>query len=421
MSSTSQKLRATTVALPAPPDLLAQAGDDGFLFRHEHGGIAGRGVAARIELPGGLSDPGAADAVQRVLDSIHTNDPLDRSGTGPVAIGALPFDPSESGHMVIPRRIFGRDGDVGWLTTVEPYDAGPRPVDLGRGPLHRPDAGQPDDREPPDHFDLTPTMTHADWKEMIAATVDLIEHGELTKVVMARRIDISANRPFIVSDVLERLVSLYPSCMIFSIEGFLGASPELLLRRSGNEVESHPLAGTVARSGDAHGDEVLVGRLMGSAKTRHEHRVVVDSIAGRLRPLCRELDVPETPSVLGLRNVSHLATRITGTLSGRAPSLLSLAAMIHPTPAMGGVPTDAAIRYIQKVEGFDRGRYAGPVGWTDSRGDGWLALGIRCAEVDGAGARIYAGNGIVAGSQPADELAETQLKLQALLAALVRP
>lgn len=422
MSLEPQRLIATTVVLPEPPDLLAQAGDDGLLFRDEHGGLAGRGEALRIDLPDGLSDPDAVASVSRVLAGIHADDPLGRPGSGPVAMGALPFDPAAAGHLVVPRRIFGRAGDVGWLTTVEPYDAGPGPVVLG--PDHEP---CPDPVasacESPDEFRLTPTMTHAEWKDVVAAAVESLERGDLAKVVLARRIDIEANRPFVVSDVLERLVALYPSCMVYCIEGFLGASPELLVRRDGLAVDCHPLAGTVARSGDLHGDELLVARLMGTPKIRHEHRLVVEGIAAALTPLCASLDVPDTPSVMGLRNVSHLATHITGRLAPgpHPPSVLDLAARVHPTPAVGGSPTSDAVRYLQKVEGFDRGRYAGPVGWLDGRGDGCFALGIRGAEVSGRTAHIYAGNGIVAGSDPAEELAETQLKLQALLAALVRP
>jgi menaquinone-specific isochorismate synthase len=409
----AERLVATTVALPAPPDLLAQAGDDGLLFRAETGGLAGVGEALRIELPDGLSDPDAVASVTRVLSSIQTEDAVDRPGTGPVALGALPFDPTAPGHLVVPRRIFGRAGDTGWLTTIEPYDAGPDPVVLGPGP----EGGSPD------QFRLTPTLTQSEWKDVVAGAVELLERGDLAKVVLARRIDIEANRPFVVSEVLERLAALYPSCMVYSVEGFLGASPELLVRRTGDAVESHPLAGTVARSGDAHGDEVLVARLMGTPRIRHEHRVVVEAIAAALGPLCASIDVPETPSVLGLRNVSHLATHIAGRLAPAAhlPSALELAARIHPTPAVGGAPSREAVDYLQKVEGFDRGRYAGPVGWMDGRGDGCFALGIRGADVSGSSARIYAGNGIVAGSDPAEELAETQLKLQALLAALVRP
>ena len=416
MNATAPRLIATTVALPEPPDLLAEAGDDGLLFRTEEGGLAAQGEAMRVDLPRGLSDPSSVAAVSAALDAIQTEDPVGAPGTGPVAIGALPFDPSAPGHLVVPRRIFGRRGGLSWLTTVEPYDGRP-------GHSGAPSAPGQLRGQPPDRFELTPTLTHAEWKDVVEAAVELLQQGQLAKVVLARRIDIEANRPFVVSDVLERLSSLYPSCMIYSVEGFLGASPELLVRRTGDIVESQPLAGTVARSGDVHGDEVLVARLMGTPKLRHEHRVVVDSIHAALAPLCAGLDVPETPSVLGLRNVSHLATPIRGRLAPRSHQLtaLELAALIHPTPAVGGSPRPEAVEYLQKVEGFDRGRYAGPVGWVDRHGDGCFALGIRCAEVAGPSARIYAGNGIVAGSDPAEELAETQLKLQALLAALVRP
>jgi len=336
-----------------------------------------------------------------------------------VALGALAFDPAAPGHLVVPRRIIGRRDDVGWVTTIEatgtsggPAGPAPGPGEFGASP---------------DRFVLESSMPHEDWKDVVARAVEVMSSSELEKVVLARRIDITANRPFVISEVLGRLAALYPSCMVYSIEGFIGASPELLLRRTGDAVESHPLAGTVARSGDAHSDELLVAGLMASPKTRHEHQVVVDAVQTILATVCSELAVPAQPSVLGLRNVSHLATHITGRLNGSAngrsgsPSALDLVARLHPTPAVGGNPTDAAVRYLQEVEKFDRGRYAGPVGWLDARGDGAWAIGIRCAEVEGARARIYAGNGMVVGSDPEDELAETQLKLQALLAALVRP
>ncbi len=149
---------------------------------------------------------------------------------------------------------------------------------------------------------------------------------------------------------------------------------------------------------------------------------MVEVLCAALKDVCVELNVPEEPSVMSLRNVSHLATRINARLDARTPlSALELAVRLHPTPAVGGKPTSVAVQFLQSVEGFDRGRYAGPVGWVDARGDGKWAIGIRSAEVDGACASIYAGNGMVRGSDPADELTETQLKLQALLAALVRP
>jgi menaquinone-specific isochorismate synthase len=416
VSSARRRLVARTTALPEPSDLLAEAGDRGLLWRDEHGGLAGAGVAARIELPGGLAQADSARRVSEALESIETADEVGLPGCGPVAIGSLPFDPAAPGHLVIPQRLVGRSGQQGWETKIS--EAGKEPSEPGRNPVEGPG-------EPPDQFTLVSSMPHPEWKEMVAAAVADLSNGDFHKVVLARRIDISANRPFIVSDVLERLVALYPSCMVFSVDGFLGASPELLISRVRDRVESHPLAGTVARSGDAHGDEALVAKLMGSSKARREHQVVVDAVAEALSPVCDELIVPGRPSIVGLRNVSHLGTHICGHLSARGaggrPSALQLVARVHPTPAVGGTPTEAAVRYLQKVEGFDRRCYAGPVGWMDYRGDGAWAIGIRCAEVDGASAHLYAGNGIVAGSDPAEELAETQLKLQALLAALVRP
>ncbi len=415
MSSQRTRLVARTVALGQPPDLLAEAGDQGLLWRDEHGGLAGSGVAASLELPNGLSDPDSVLRVSDVLEAIETVDEVGLPGCGPVAIGALPFDPTAPGHLVIPQRIMGRSGSQGWETIVS--EAGGEPS----SPAPASFAGR---NGAPDQFTLTSSMPQAEWKEMVAAAItELAPDADFRKVVLARRIDIAANRPFIISDVLERLAALYPSCMIFSIDGFLGASPELLISRVGDRIESHPLAGTVARSGDAHGDEAHIAKLMSSTKARHEHQVVVDVLTGALSAVCDELTVPRQPSIVGLRNVSHLGTHIRGRLSAgqRQPSALELVARVHPTPAVGGTPTDTAIRYLQKVEGFDRRFYAGPVGWMDRCGDGAWAIGIRCAQVDGASARLYAGNGIVAGSDPAEELAETQLKLQALLAAMVRP
>jgi menaquinone-specific isochorismate synthase len=405
---------ARTIPLADPPDLLEAAGDGGLLWRDEHDGIVGRGEAFRLDFPHGVADRQAVDRVAEALRAVVSEDDVGLPGCGPLAVGALPFDPTAAGSLVVPRQIIGRRADCAWLTTIEP--AGQASAGWEGAPTTRP-AG-----EPPDEFTLTPSLPHSEWKALVAATVERIVAHEFEKVVLARRIDIAANRPFVIGDVLARLVALYPSCMVFSVDGFIGASPELLIAREGDAVTSHPLAGTVARSGDAHADEALVRGLMSSAKARREHQVVVDGLTRALTPVCADLDVPATPSVLGLRNVSHLATRIRARLApASCETALELVARVHPTAAVGGNPRDAAVPYLQKVEGFDRGRYAGPVGWVDARGDGAWAIGIRSAVVDGSQARIFAGNGVVAGSDPADELAETQLKLQALLAALVRP
>lgn len=377
--------------------------------------------------------------------------------TGPLAMGALPYDPSSSGYLVVPRFVLARRGDDAWATIVVGEGEAPPGRTTVRDWLRRLRDASAGGGAPPDGFTLTASMPHDQWTALVERTLGELARGNLAKVVLARRVDVVANRPFVLHDVLARLESLYPSCAVFRVEDFIGASPEILVRRTGDEILSHPLAGTVARSGEQSTDEALLAGLMASPKHRREHRLVVDEIAAQLRPLCSALDVPPQPSVLALRNVSHLGTRLRGrlrapvptatrdggyapanALSGTAegaaevpaegwpggggiPTALDLAALLQPTPAVGGHPTEAAIAWQRANEGFDRGWYAGPVGWVDASGDGEWVLGLRSARVSGQSASLYAGNGIVAGSGPQAELAETQLKLQALLAALVRP
>ena len=436
--------------MPRTFNLLAAAGSDGVLWQHEGFGLAGRGVALRIELPRGLTDAAAVAEVAAALAAIGRGDDVAGPGTGAVALGALPFVRAALGVLVVPRVVIGRRDGEAWITTIA--RAGDRPAAARLADRMAADAlgGFADPRPAPSQFTLTSAMDHDDWGRLVAAAVVRIDDGALGKVVLARQIDVTANRPFVTSDVLSRLLALYPTCMIFRIDGFLGASPELLIERRGAHVASHPLAGTIGRSGDLATDEALIAGLLASPKERREHAYVIEGLRRTLGPMCENLDVPDKPTVLELRNVSHLATRLTGVLSAvpgaptgthsghaqrqlqspgdepahpglRVPSALQLVARVHPTPAVGGTPTDEAVAYIGEVEGFDRGRYAGPVGWMDARGDGSWAIGLRSAHVDGDHASIYAGVGVVAGSRPVTELEETQLKLQALLAALVRP
>jgi menaquinone-specific isochorismate synthase len=274
----------------------------------------------------------------------------------------------------------------------------------------------------PDSFTLTSPRSHEEFEAMVGEAVDAIRRGQLGKVVVAREVLVEANREIVVADVLERLRALYPACVVFSVDGFVGASPELLVERNGDKVRSHPLAGTYPRSGDPHADEVLAAQLLASVKDRREHRYVIDDICAALRPLCTELAVPDGPEIMQLRNVLHLGTEIAGTLrDDPAPTALDLALRLHPTPAVGGTPTEDALAWLAEHEGLERGHYAGPVGWVDANGDGLFAVGIRSAEIDGRRARLFAGVGIVEGSDTKRELVETQLKLQALLAAVVRP
>lgn len=406
-----EELVARTRALAGPVDLIEIGSGAGrVLWMNDEMGLAGAGSALRLGFAGRDDGPAVAEA----LAAIGTDDDVQEPGSGPVAFSALPFDLRRGGELVVPSRIVGRRGGRWWETIVERRDGSPRPTT----PLPVPSGASPDE------FSLTPSMAHGEWTHLIADALERIADGELDKVVLARRVDVVANRPFVLGEVIGRLVALYPACMVFHFGGFIGASPELLVRREGDGVSSRPLAGTVARSGDRAADEALVAGLLASPKERWEHRVVIDHLLEVLGPWCERLEVPETPEILGLRNVSHLSTPVHGRLAGvdgRLPTALELAAALHPTAAVAGHPTADALAYLEKVEGFDRGPYAGPVGWVDANGDGAWALGIRSAQVEGARASMYAGNGVVAGSEPAAELAETQLKLQALLAALVRP
>jgi menaquinone-specific isochorismate synthase len=215
--------------------------------------------------------------------------------------------------------------------------------------------------------------------------------------------------------LLERLSHRFPECYTFSVGGLVGASPELLVRRNGRRVSSLVLAGTAARSrGPA--DEELGRRLLASEKERDEHDQAVNSVRVILEDLCDRLTVAE-PELLQLPNLQHIATKIEGTLADDISSL-EVAGALHPTAAVCGAPTTRALSAIRDLEGMDRGRYAGPVGWTNSRGDGEWAIALRCAEIEGARGRLFAGGGLVAASEPEAELEETRLKFRAMMSVL---
>ncbi len=429
LAQAARGLVSTTVDMGPEPlgDLVAAGGAPGARLWHSEGEVlVGLGQALRLPLVGGLAAPDGPALVREVLEGIRRDDPLGLPGTGPVAMGALPYDPAEPGWLYVPRLVVGRREGRAWATLTRPASsAGGRDERRARGQAQAElalavQAGQPE--EPPDSFSLSAALAHSQWKELVSRAIGEAESGALTKVVVARKVDVVANRAFSLTDALRRLVALYPTCTVFRFGGFIGASPETLLRRRGLDVYSLPLAGTVPRSGDPTADDALVNGLLSSTKDRLEHQVVVDAIASTLAPWCTQLEVPEAPSALTLRNVSHLGTLLHGALEPRgAPTALEVVARLQPTPAVGGVPTAAALAWQRANEGFRRGLYAGPVGWVDARGDGAWVVGLRSADIRGPRASLYAGAGIVPGSDPDAELAETQLKLQALLAALVRP
>ena len=260
------------------------------------------------------------------------------------------------------------------------------------------------------------------WRGAVAEAVRQINAGRLDKVVLARDLLAYADNAVDTGQLLRSLAGRFPDCWTFAVDGLLGATPELLLRKTGRQLSARVLAGTAPRGAGAE-DERLAAALMSSPKDRAEHALAVDSLVGALESYCSSLTVPEQPELLTLANVRHLASDVTGTqrrsgAQGRA-SFLELVGAVHPTAAVCGTPTPAAAGVIAELEGMDRGRYAGPVGWLDARGDGEFGLALRCAELVGDdSARLFAGCGIVAGSDPAAELAETQSKFAAFQAAL---
>jgi menaquinone-specific isochorismate synthase len=256
------------------------------------------------------------------------------------------------------------------------------------------------------------------WTESVRRILSAIDAGDVRKVVLARRLVVEAGVAFDRRAVLDRLRRSHPSCFTYAAGDFVGASPELLVRRRGDEVASCPMAGSVRRGATPEEDEALTAGLRRSVKEAEEHRLLVEAVVAALAPVCVGRPAAGEPDVVRFPTVSHLATRVSGVLRRPAPSALALAGLLHPTPAVGGLPRAEALATIAALEGFDRGLYAGPVGWVDAAGDGEWAVALRGAQLDGRRARLVAGAGIVAGSDPDAEWAETEVKLRPMLAAL---
>jgi menaquinone-specific isochorismate synthase len=332
-------------------------------------------------------------------------------------VGALPFSTSIEGELIVPELLVrrARDGTT-WLTITgsEPHADSAARMATWDEQSHLSDAR-------PIEYVVRSVTDVRRWSEQVADTARVVAAGRLGKVVLAREVEVVASRIIPVAEVVRRLSTAYPSCMVFAADGFVGASPELLVARAGERVWSQPLAGTAARHGTAGSDVDAESSLMSSAKERQEHRLVVDAVGRTLARFCHVLEVPEVPSLVPIGIVAHLGSAIEGWLVGPLPSVLELVSALHPTPAVAGTPTEDALAHIAAVEGVDRGRYAGPVGWVDAAGDGEWAVGIRSAEIAGSNARLLAGAGIVAESVAEAELAETELKFQPMLNAIVRP
>lgn len=384
-------------------DLNDIAGGDGVLFVRNAVGIAGRGVAATVPVDE------AAEFLAR-LDHDSTV-----PGAGPVALGCVPFVPGSSADLVVPCIQVRKDAVGATSVTI----VGDVDDDLLADAL----IPREPSRTTAASWSIEPEIDVDAYLAAVVAARDAVRAGKLTKAVIARPIRVRSSEPIDVHAVLRRLRASFGSSYRYSIDGFIGASPELLVEVDGAIVRSHPLAGTAPRTGDVDNDARIAADLIASTKNQVEHRVVIDVVHDTLLPWASYLDWEPEPSIVTVANVQHLGTRMEGMLSQPGPSVIDLVRALSPTPALGGHPRDAAIDLIQRVEGFERGRYGGAIGWVDAAGNGIWAVAIRCAELsaDRRSARLVAGGGIVADSDPHAELAETQAKFQAMLSAIVRP
>jgi menaquinone-specific isochorismate synthase len=396
-------VRTVSLGLDAATALIDLLPDDRpvtWLRRGE--GLVGWGVAAEVRTTGAtrFSDAGKwwAETTARAV----VRDEVDEPGTGLVCFGTFAFaDEPGSSMLVVPEVIVGRRGDQTWLTTVSrgALDAAAT-VTLAEPP------------RPPEGLVFADGALNGDeWMGVVADAVGRIGAGDLEKVVLARDLVATADQPLDVRWPLRRLAEDYPTCWTFHVDGLFGASPEMLVRRERGLVTSRVLAGTIRRTGDDDGDMALAATLAHSSKDLEEHEYAVRSVADALDPHCSSMNVPEAPFVLHLPNVMHLATDVAGVVhDADTVSSLQLAEALHPSAAVGGTPTETASRLIAEIEGMDRGRYAGPVGWMDATGDGEWAIALRSGVLDGSTVRLFAGCGIVADSDPEAELAEAQAK-----------
>ena len=405
-------LVAWSVEVDDPGDLLSWLPSGGsFAFLRAGDGIVGWGEAARLSTKRPLTGDALTSEVESLLAGITVRDDVVVPGSGAVAVVSLTFDPVASGSVVVvPKVILGRRDGRSWLTLVTPPGAVQVPA-LRRRPAA---AARPLEA----HVEAAVPAEEA-WSQSVAQAVQSMRDGHLDKVVLARELDVRAQDVLDPRAIAARLAVRFPSCYTYLCDGLVGASPELLLRRLGRHVESLVLAGTMRRGETAAEDEQLERALTSSVKDGYEHRLAVESVRGVLRDVTVEMDEDAQPHLLRLANVTHLATSLTGWLHPSAPSALALAALLHPTAAVGGTPRESALELIRSLEAAPRGRYAAPVGWMDADGDGEFALALRCAQLDGSRARLWAGNGIVADSSPESELAETTAKLDAVLSAIL--
>ena len=343
------------------------------------------------------------------LSEFKINNNVHGSGTGPLLFASFAFDSSSPSVLVIPQIVLGQKNGKSWITWIG-------------------DKNQPG-LEKISNSSISGEITWQDaakdeevWRQQVTKAITAIKDGLVEKIVLARDLTATSTKEIDTRSLLQRLEIEYPSTWLFLVNGLVGATPELLVRLSKSLVTSRVLAGTIRKSGNEDRDLALAASLAKSSKDLEEHEYAVKSVADGLAPFCSSTNVPESPFVLHLANVMHLATDVTGVLnsSARQADIFTLIEQLHPSAAVCGTPTEVAKKYISQLEQMDRGRYSGPVGWIDAQGDGEIAIALRCGLLseDRKSIRIFAGCGIVADSNPEKEFAESQSKLIPMRTAL---
>jgi isochorismate synthase len=379
---------ALEVTAGAEDDLFScYRADDGVVLHFGPHGLAAAGPSQAIDVAAGPNHVGRAAALVQAA--------LDRTAGLGVAMGALPFDGGCDAVIRLPERVV-------------------------RGTSRSAIAPLPDWAIE----SLIPDPLPVEYEAAVERALAAIDAGTVEKVVLARTLIVHADRPIDARILARRLNAEEPGAFVFLValpggaSTLVGASPELVVRRRGRRVFSDPLAGTARRSPDRSRDREIARQLLDAVKEQREHRLVAEAVADGLAPFCSKLEVDSEATVTSTATLWHLHTAIKGTLKPDAPDALTIAAALHPTPAVCGTPQRAAAELIDRLEPFDRRFFAGLVGWVDALGDGEWALTLRCAEVSGAIARLHAGAGIVAGSEPALEELETEAKFGVGLRAL---
>lgn len=368
-------------------------------------GLVGWGVYATTKVKGPNRFEDARKWWHQQLDTFNINNEVHGPGTGPVLFTSFSFDESEESELVIPQVIVGKRNQSTWITWIGNQT---QPKLLERVSIS-----------------LLPKINWREsdieaWKEKVRTAVTEIQEDLLDKVVLAREIIADAETQVDPRAVIRNLAKEYPGTWVYANNGLVGATPELLIRLSNSMVVSRVLAGTISKTGDDQKDLALAASLARSSKDLEEHEYAVRSVADALSPFCSSTNVPDAPFVLHLSNVMHLATDVTGAIKEghKVFDIFAILSKLHPSAAVCGTPTAIASQLIKRIEGINRRRYAGPIGWVDAKGEGEQGIALRCGFIQGNQVHAYAGCGIVAGSDAAREVAESQAKFLPIINAL---